>query len=95
MLFNQQTSKTAQSIEQYTGGYGRTDNTGNIRAHSVHQQEVMGIRLLTDFVGDTRRHRHSRHTGRKPNKNVILLNAMNSLLFLSSQNYGIVRMDMM
>ena len=52
-----------QESEQHTGCAGRTDDTGYVGAHGVHEQVVGGVGLLTLVVRDTGCHRHGRHTG--------------------------------
>lgn len=42
-----------EEAEQYTGGNSRTDYSGNIRTHSMHQQVVGRIVSKTYIVGDT------------------------------------------
>ena len=42
----------------------RTDNAGNIRAHSVHKEEVARIFLLANSLCHTSSHRNGRYTGR-------------------------------
>ena len=55
---------TAQGRDVVTGDNGGTNHTGNVRAHSVHEQEVGGVVLLANGVGNTGGHGHSGHTGR-------------------------------
>ena len=42
--------KSAESCDEDTGRNCGTDNSGNIRTHSIHQQEVGRIKLLTNLV---------------------------------------------
>ena len=43
--------------------YGRTDNSCNIRAHGVHEQEVVAVVLQTEVVTDAGAHWHGTHAG--------------------------------
>ena len=52
-----------QETEQSTGSNGRTDNASDVRAHSVHQQEVVAVVLQTEVVGDACSHWYSTHAG--------------------------------
>ena len=40
----------------------RTDYTGYVRSHRMHQQEVRRICFRSDFLGNTRRHRNCADT---------------------------------
>ena len=40
-----------------------SDDSSNVRTHGMHEQEVLGIRLLANLAGDTGCHRDSRDTG--------------------------------
>ena len=55
--------RLAEQGHQDACGDGGTDNTGNVRAHGVHEQEVGGVLLLADDLGDTRGHRNGGNTG--------------------------------
>src|SRR5690554_803765 len=59
-----QKQQSAKQLDHHTRSNSRTDNTSNVRPHSVHQQEVLRIRLKTNLVGNPRGHRHRRYTGR-------------------------------
>lgn len=54
---------SGKEAEQHTGCNCRTDHTGHIRAHGVHQQVVGRIVFQTEVVGDTGRHGHGRYAG--------------------------------
>ena len=45
--------------KQHARGDRRADNSGHIRSHRVHEQEVGGVLLLSYRLSDTRRHRNS------------------------------------
>lgn len=47
---------------EYTSCNCCSDNTGNVRAHSVHEQEVTRVILKTDLVGNTGSHWNCRNT---------------------------------
>ena len=51
-------------LEHHPGGDRRADHPGHVRAHRVHQQEVLPVRFQTHLVGHPRCHRHRRHPGR-------------------------------
>ena len=55
--------RLAEQGHQDACGDGGTDNTSNVRAHGVHEQEVGGVLLLADDLGDTRGHRNGGNTG--------------------------------
>jgi hypothetical protein len=38
-----------QHADKDTGSGGRAYNTGNIRPHSLHQEEVLGVFFLSSF----------------------------------------------
>ncbi len=44
--------------EEYAGGDRRADDAGYVRAHRMHQQEVLRVCLQTDLVGNARCHRY-------------------------------------
>ena len=73
-----------QNAEQYTCSNCRTDNTGYVRTHSVHKQEVCGIFSLTYFLRNTCSHRNSRYTGTSYKR--IDLTACSEAHKLSEQN---------
>ena len=52
-----------QESKQDTGSYRRTDYTGYIRAHSVHQQVVGWVVFQTYSLRDTSSIGHCRYTG--------------------------------
>ena len=52
-----------EEAEEYAGSHSRTDHTGNVGTHGVHEQVVAGIVFETEVVGDTCGHRHSRNAG--------------------------------
>ena len=54
----------AKDLQQEACGDGGADNAGHIGAHGVHQQEVTGVVLLTDHVGNTGSHGNGGDTGR-------------------------------
>ena len=47
-----------QGRDKVTGNDRSADNPCHIRPHGVHEQEVVGIRLLAFDLGDAGRHRH-------------------------------------
>ena len=46
-----------------TSRNSRTNNTGYVRAHGMHEQEVGRIGFLADNLGDTSCHRNGGNTG--------------------------------
>ena len=42
-----------QEAQQDTGSYSRTDHTGYVRAHGVHQQVIARIVFQTNDLGNT------------------------------------------
>ena len=54
----------SQKAEQDTCRNGRTDNTSYVGTHSVHQEEVATILLLTLLLRNTSSHRYGAHTSR-------------------------------
>ena len=58
LLLNKLNLQTLQLVQQDTGGDGRTDNTGNVGPHGVHEEEVLGIIFKTDLIDDTGSHRN-------------------------------------
>ena len=52
----------SEDCHEGTGCYGSTDNTGNVRSHSMHEQEVGRIGFCTNLLGYTGCHRNCRHT---------------------------------
>ena len=52
-----------EEAQQHAGSHCRTDNTGHIRPHGVHEQVVFGIVLQTEILRDAGSHRHGRYTG--------------------------------
>ncbi len=54
---------SAQEREHDASGDGRAYNSGDVRAHRVHQQKVPWVLLLANSLHNTRCHRHSRHSG--------------------------------
>ena len=50
--------------QQETGSNSRTDNTGYVGAHGVHQQEVGGVVLTALNLGNTGSHRNGGNAGR-------------------------------
>ena len=57
-------SPLAKDGQQEAGRNGGADNTGNIRTHGMHEQEVGRVGLLTLQIGNPGGHWHSGHTGR-------------------------------
>ena len=55
--------RLGEEAEEDTGGDSRTDDAGNIRAHGVHEQVVIGGILKPEVVRDTGRHGHGRYSG--------------------------------
>lgn len=51
---------STQEAEQDTGGDGRTDDTGDIGSHGVHEQVVLRIVFQANHLGNTGRIGHSR-----------------------------------
>ena len=57
-------AELTENAQQETCRDGGADDACHIGAHSVHQQEVGGVRLLTFRVCNTGCHRNGRNTGR-------------------------------
>ena len=53
-----------KDAQQEACGDGGADNAGHVGAHGVHQQEVGGVVLLADHVGNTGCHGNCGNTGR-------------------------------
>ena len=69
--------------KQETGCNCRADNAGYVRTHSVHQQEVGRVCLLTNLLGNTGSHRHCGYTGRTDQR--IDLTAADDIHHLAAQ----------
>ena len=54
----------SQNADQNTSRNSGTNNAGHVRTHSMNQQEVAGIILLPNLLGNTGSHRNSRNTSR-------------------------------
>jgi hypothetical protein len=54
----------SQEAEQDTCCYGRTDNTGNVGTHGVHEEEVAAVFLLAFLLRYAGCHRYGADTGR-------------------------------
>ena len=52
-----------QEAQQDTGSYSRTDHTGYVRTHGVHQQVIARIVFHTNDLGNTGLVGHSRYAG--------------------------------
>ena len=53
----------AEEAEQDTCCYGRTDDTGYVRSHRVHQEVVVLVEFAADILGYTGRVRNRRYAG--------------------------------
>ena len=69
---------------KHTGRHRRTYNAGNIRTHGVHKQEVLGIFLLANLIGNAGGHGNGRNTGRTDKR--IDLSAGENIHKLSEQH---------
>src|SRR5690554_3012914 len=63
--FSQYSSEqqSAKQLDHYPRCNRGTDNTGHVRTHCVHQQEVLRVGFQAHLVGDPRRHGHRGYTG--------------------------------
>src|SRR5574344_1236767 len=55
--------KSAEHCQHRAGSNSGTDNAGNVRAHSVHEQEVTWFVLLSNNLAYTSCHWYCRYTG--------------------------------
>ena len=54
---------SGEEAQEDTGCNSRTDYTGDVGAHSVHQQIVLRIVFQAEVIGNTCTHRHGAHAG--------------------------------
>ena len=64
LQFSHVRTSLAQELDQDAGRDSRADNAGHVRPHGVHEEEVTGIILLADLLGNAGGHGHGGHAGR-------------------------------
>jgi len=53
---------SAENGEQNASRNSRSDHTGDVGAHGMHEEEVLGVGFKADLVGHACRHGHGRDT---------------------------------